>query len=114
MIIAFWRDGSVLDESYIDTSSGKLNGEGPYRFVVPQSTPGGPDRGSKYSPSGYDDGWDYDDSKDHNAGTCVRGVVAIKLNPLPDGTEEPDWKNWGMSLIMNKEILVYGTGVTGE
>jgi hypothetical protein len=112
--IAYWREGAALTESYIDTSTGKLEGEGPYRLVVPQNTPGSPDRGSKYSPSGYADGYDYDAAKDHNAGACVRGLVAIRINPMPAGYEEPDWKNQGLSLIMNKQIIVYGCGVTGE
>jgi hypothetical protein len=112
MLIAYEREGMELDTSYLDTASGKLNGEGPFRLVVPQSTPGSPDRGSRFSPSGFDDEWDYDDNKDHNAGLCVRGVVAIRVNPMPSGVEEFDWKNGGFSLIDEGVIIVYGHGVT--
>ena len=99
-------------ERNLDPISGRMNGEGPYRLVVPQSVPGAPDRGSKYSPSGYEDGHDYDDSKDHNAGLCVRGIVAVRVNPIPDGYEEFDWKNGGWALIERGEIIVYGVGIT--
>jgi hypothetical protein len=90
-----------------------LNGEGPYRVVVPQSRPGAPDRGSSF-PTDHNDGWDYDSGKDHNAGLCVRGVVAIRINPLPAGYEEFDWKNGGWALIEKRQLLVYGAGVTEE
>lgn len=111
MMLAWWRDGADLDPGYLDASSGRLEGEGPFRLVVPQMTPGSPDRGSKYSPSGYSDGWDYDDTKDHNAGLCVRSVVAIRLNPMPSGYEEFDWKNGGWPMLDDKEIIIYGCGV---
>lgn len=111
LMVAYARDGADLDKSYLDPTSGRLEGEGPYRNIVPQSTPGSPDRGSRYSPSGYNDGWDYDDSKDHNAGLCVRGIVAIRVNPLPEGYEEFDWKNGGFSLLEKKQLLIYGAGI---
>jgi hypothetical protein len=111
LMVAYARDGADLHPSYLDPTSGRLEGEGPYRNIVPQSNPGGPDRGSRYSPSGYDDGWDYDDSKDHNAGLCVRGIVAIRVNPLPEGYEEFDWKNGGFSLLEKKQLLIYGAGI---
>jgi hypothetical protein len=114
LILAFQRDGNDLDEGYLDPSSGKLNGEGPYRSVVPQSTPGAPDRGSKYSPSGYSDGYDYDENKDHNAGLCVKALVAIRVNPMPQGYEEFDWKNGGWALVDKGQFIVYGNGITGN
>jgi hypothetical protein len=114
MLIAYERDGRKLDQSYLDPVSGKLNGEGPYRLVVPQSVPGSPDRGSRYSPSGYNDGWDYDENKDHNAGLCVRGIVAIRVNPLPPGYEEFDWKNGGWALISKEQLIVYGATIKGD
>jgi hypothetical protein len=114
LLVGYERDGLPLDASYLDAVTGRLNGEGPYRSVVPQGTPGAPDRGSNFSPSGYDDGYDYDDSKDHNAGSCVRGLVAIRVNPMPAGYEEFDWKNGGYSLVDKQQLIVYGLGITGE
>lgn len=111
LMVAYQRDGGDLDASYLDPTSGRLEGEGPYRNIVPQTTPGSPDRGSSYSPSGFEDGWDYDDSKDHNAGLCVRGIVAIRVNPLPEGYEEFDWKNGGFSLLEKRQLIVYGAGI---
>lgn len=112
LIIAYQRNGTDLEAAYLDTVSGKINGEGPYRNIVPQSTPGSPDRGSKSALIG--DAWDYDDTKDHNAGLCVKATVAIRVNPMPAGLEEFDWKNGGWSLVQDKKLIIYGQGVTGN
>jgi len=110
--LAWWRDGGDMVASELDPVSGKINGEGPYRLVQPQSNPGTPDRGSSYSPTTWGDGYDYLGSKDHNAGNCVRGVVAIRVNPMPAGFEEYDWKNGGWALIAGKKLILYGLGVS--
>jgi hypothetical protein len=111
LMLAYQREGLPLDESNLDITSGKINGEGPFRVVVPQEVPGAPDRGSNYSPTTCADGYDYDDSKDHNAGAMVRGVVAIRVNPMPEGYEDFDYQNGGWAYIDGHAILVYGAGI---
>ncbi len=112
LLLAYKRDGADLANAYLDPTSGRLEEEGSYRNIVPQAVPGAPDRGSNFSPSEYDDGYDYDENKDHNAGNCVRGLVAIRVNPMPEGYEEFDWKNGGFSLIEKQQLIVYGAGIT--
>ncbi len=111
MMIVLMRDGAPLDTAYYDGETGRLEGEGPYRQVIPQKEPGRPDRGLR-SPE-FNDGWDFVDDYDHNAGFCVRAACVIRLNPMPEGYEEYDWKQ-GWSLIENREIVVYGKGVTSR
>ncbi|MBU1700904.1 MAG: hypothetical protein KJ970_14090 [Candidatus Eisenbacteria bacterium] len=111
IMIAYGREGNDLDPGHLDYTSGTLEGEGPYRSVVPQSRPGAPDRSSKH-PTTYNDGLDYDDNKEHNSGLCTRGLVAIRINPMPEGYEEFDWKNGGWSLLEHRRILIYGAGIT--
>jgi len=111
LMIAYERDGKLMDPCYLDSVELKLNGEGPFRLVVPQSTVGSPDRGEKYSPSGCNDEYDYDKNKDHNAGSMVRGVVAIRIDPMPAGVEEFDYKNGGWAYIDAKQLLIYGHNV---
>jgi hypothetical protein len=41
----------------------------------------------------------------------VRGVVAIRVNPLPAGHEDFDHINGGWAFIDSKSIIVYGHGV---
>ena len=105
------RDGLPMDVSTLDPTSGKINGEGPFRLVVPQSEPSKPDRGSQYSPTNCNDGNDYNDTKDHNAGDMVRGVIAIRIDPLPAGVEDFDYRNGGWAYVQNASVIVYGHGV---
>ncbi len=115
VMIAYRRDGEPLHTSHLDAATGHLEGEGPYRLIVPQTSPGMPDRGMKFSPSGLDDGHDFDESKDHNAGLCARGLVAIRINPMPEGYEEFDWRrDGGFGLLEQRRLIVYGAGVTAE
>jgi hypothetical protein len=111
LMLAYQRDGLALDPCNLDITSGRINGEGPFRIIVPQSTPGSPDRGSRYSPTECNDGFDYDDSKDHNAGAMVRGVTGIRINPLPADYEDFDHQNGGWAFIDNQSVVVYGHGI---
>lgn len=111
LMIAYERDGKIMDPCYLDSVELKLNGEGPFRLIVPQKTVGSPDRGQGFSPSTCNDGYDYDKNKDHNAGSMVRGVVAIRVDPMPAGVEEFDYKNGGWAYIDSKQLLIYGHNV---
>lgn len=111
LMLAYERDGLAMDPCNLDITSGRINGEGPFRIIVPQSTPGSPDRGSNYSPTECNDGFDYDASKDHNAGAMVRGVTGIRINPLPAGTEDFDHQNGGWAFIDSESVIVYGHGI---
>jgi hypothetical protein len=114
MLIAFEHNGTDMQPVNLDASSGRINGEGPFRLIVPQSTPGAPDRGSRFSPTTCEDGYDYDDLKDHNAGAMVRGVTAVRVDPLPEGFEDFDHKNDGWPLVYQDSIIVYGHGVDAQ
>ena len=111
LMLAYGRDGGSMDASYLNPVSGRIEGEGPLRLVVPQSTPGAPDRGSRYSPSGCADGYDSDDGADHNAGSMVRAVVAMRINPMPEGYEEFDALNGGWAYVDAGQLVVYGKGI---
>ena len=41
----------------------------------------------------------------------VRGVVAIRVNPMPEGYEEFDHMNGGWAYVDAKELIVYGKGI---
>jgi hypothetical protein len=115
LLLAFERDGRALDSAQYEKGTGRLAGEGPYRLVKPQrdvagdaSYPGRPDRSVKSKTFG--DGWDYSKTLDHNAGSCIRGATAIRINPMPAGFEEYDWKN-GWPLVAGRQIVIFGKGV---
>jgi hypothetical protein len=118
LILAFEREGKPLDVSTYEKGSGRLAGEGPFRLVKPQrdllgdpAKPGRPDRAQRAGTFG--DGWDFSPKIDHNAGACVRGACVIRVNPVPAGFEEYDWKN-GWPLVAEGKIVVYGRGVKAE
>lgn len=115
LLLAFAREGKPLGISQYEKGTGRLVGEGPYRLVKPQrnvggdaSKPGRPDRSVKSK--NFGDGWDFDKALDHNAGSCVRGATVIRINPMPMGFEEYDWKN-GWPLVAEKKIVIFGRGV---
>ena len=108
LMIAHSCQGEILPPSHYEAKTGRLSGSGPYRIIAPQNRPGRPDRGSKSKR--YNDRWDFDESLDHNAGKGVRGVCVIRINPVPQGYEEYDWRN-GWSLVQDKKIIVYGHSV---
>ena len=117
LLLAFERDGKPLDTARYEKATGRLAGEGPYRLIKPlrdlmagdPSRPGRPDRSIKAKTFG--DSWDFDKAIDHNAGACIRGATVIRINPMPAGFEEYDWKN-GWPLIEGKQIVIFGRGVT--
>lgn len=116
LLLAFKREGKLLDTAQYEKGTGRLTGEGPYRLVKPQrsiagnaSQPGRPDRSVKSKTFG--DGWDFDKALDHNSGSCVRGATVIRVNPMPAGFEEYDWKN-GWPLVAEKKLVIFGRGVT--
>lgn len=111
MLLGYLHDGDPLDKGRLTPDPSNptrlvLEGEGPYRLIVPQKIAGGPDRPSTASPVG--DGWDYDGNKDHNAGSSVRSVTAIKVWPLPDGTTDFNWNEGGWNLVDNAKVVIYG------
>lgn len=115
LLLAFEREGKPLETARYEAGTGRLDGEGPFRLLRPQrdlmvdpSKPGRPDRSAKAKTFG--DGWDFHSKMDHNAGACVRGACVIRVNPVPAGLEEYDWKN-GWPLIAERRIVIYGFGV---
>jgi hypothetical protein len=111
MMLGYLRDGDPLSKGKLvpdpkNPSRLVLEGEGPYRLVLPQKVAGSPDRPSTAAPVG--DGWDYDPLKDHNAGSSVRSVTAIRVEPLPAGTTDFSWTESGWNLVDKSRVVIYG------
>lgn len=116
-IIAYRRDGQLLEPSYPDPVSGRIEGEGPFRNIIPPGSEvdslNTPDRGKNQDVAGCTmPRWDFNGDKDHNAGAMVKGSVIIRINPMPAGCEEFDIINGGWALIDEAAILIYGHNVT--
>ena len=111
MLLAYLRDGDPLTKGKLVPDPANparlvLEGEGPYRVIPPQKIAGSPDRSSNAPKVG--DGWDNDPNKDHNAGSSVRSVTAIRVEPLPDGTTDFNWKEGGWNLVDQGKLVIYG------
>jgi hypothetical protein len=111
LLLAYGRDGGAMDVTSLDPATGRMDGEGPFRLVLPQSTPGAPDRGSATGRTDCRDGRDFDPAADHNGVGMVRGVIAIRVNPLPAGVEDFDHRNGGWAYVESASVVVYGFGV---
>jgi hypothetical protein len=123
MLLGYLRDGDPLSKGRLipDPKNPKslvLEGEGPYRLVIPQKIAGSPDRPSTATAVG--DGWDYNPNKDHNQGFSVRSVSAIRVEPLPSGTTDFNWTEGGWNLVDKARLVIYGAidpytfPITGE
>ena len=111
MLLGYMRDGDPLTKGQLKPDPANparlvLDGEGPYRLIIPQKVPGGPDRPSTAAP--LSDGWDYDANKDHNAGFSVRSMTAIRVEPLPAGTTDFSWTEGGWNLVDQGRLVIYG------
>ena len=107
LILAYLRDGADLVPGYLDEENKLgLDSEGPFRTVVPQIIPGPPDQLS--TAATQDVVWPYDKNADHNAGFSERAVVAIRVEPLPEGTADFNWYEGGWGYVDDKQVIIYG------
>jgi hypothetical protein len=107
-ILAYKREGVYLDPGVINAEN-KLDGEGPFRVVVPQKIdpPPPPDQSSRAA--NQDVIWPYDDmGGDHNAGACSKSATIIKVEPLPAGTTDIDILEAGWAYVDQNKIIIYG------
>jgi len=105
MLLALEREGQPLSPAVLSKDN-KLEGEGPYRVIVPQKVPSPPDRSSKAMVKA--ELWPYRADWDHNAGSSTRSVTMIRVEPLPPGTTDIDIAEIGWKYIDEGKIVIYG------
>jgi hypothetical protein len=105
LLLAYSRDGKNMDPGTL-SSDNKLNGEGPYRVIVPQKVLNPPDQGS--SAKNQDVVWPYNAAWDHSAGSSTRTATIIKVEPLPEGTTDIDLMEAGWGYVDEGKIMIYG------
>lgn len=105
ILLAYKRDGAYLTPGVL-TKDNKLDGEGPYRVVVPQKTPSPPDQASNAKNQTVK--WPYNAQWDHNAGFSSRSATIIRVEPLPAGTTDIDIMEAGWNYIDQEKIVIYG------
>jgi hypothetical protein len=108
LLLAYRYEGAYLTPGYL-ASNGKLAGEGPFRVVPPQHTPGPPDQAS--TSAIQDVIWPFDQlelTTDHNAGYSSKCVTVVKVEPLPEGTTDIDTLEAGWEYVRDGKVVVYG------
>lgn len=110
-ILAVKREGADLEAGVLNDEN-KLDGEGPFRVVVPQLLPNHPDQPRDSSNS--EALWPYESHFDHNAGACSRTATIIKVMPLPEGTTDINTYEAGWSYVDSEKIVVYGAIDDGD
>jgi hypothetical protein len=113
LILAYKRDGAYMESGFLDeTNRLDYDAEGPFRMVPPQLKPGPPDQSAT---SYYQDViWPYDEKADHNSGYSCRAAVAIRVEPLPEGTVDFNWYEGGWDYVDNKQVIIYGAIASGS
>lgn len=117
-ILAYEREGLPLDPVWLNPVSDKIEGEGPFRNIIPPGSTNyllnQPDRGKGISYAGCAPTvptWVYNSANDHNAGRMAKGAVIIRIKPMPTTCEEFDLINGGYGLADAEQLLIYGHGV---
>ena len=105
-ILAYKREGAYLDLGVLNDEN-KLDGEGPFRVVVPQKYVEAPDQSSKSDVQNVV--WPYNYDWDHNAGACSRSATIIKVEPLPAGTTDINILEAGWGYVDQRKIVIYGS-----
>ena len=112
ILLAFSMQGSEYGPAEYDRAEGRLKGYGPFRLVAPQMiNPGPPDNSSKATPECealVPDEYNYHHDYEKNSDYCVKSVIAIRVNPMPPGTSEPDWRSQAIDFLNSGKIIVYG------
>lgn len=110
-LLAYERDGYPLLESKIVAKEGKseLEGEGPYRFISPLTSPVVPDR-SQWSIDREDAPYPYNPNRrvTRNGDYCIKAVVAIRVNTETNKSFQYDWSGRAWEMVEKGELLVYG------
>ncbi len=112
MLLTYKRNGAYLESAFLSEEN-KIQGEGPFRVVPPQWLPGYPDQGATSDSRSLV--WTYDADEiytSHNSGNSPKASAAIRIDPMPEGTIEPDWRtletDGGWDYINSKKIIIFG------
>ena len=106
MLLALKREGVPLVAAALSKDN-KLDGEGPYRVIVPQKVAVAP-RSAPARPQDQGGPWPYRADWDHNAGSSTRAVTLMRVEPLPPGTTDIDIAEAGWKYIDEGKIVIYG------
>ena len=113
VLLTYAMNGKQYGPAKVDPEKGKLMGYGFYRLVAPQMIePSPPDISSlagRECIDAVDPEFHYDyDGYEKNSDYCVKAVLAIRVNPLPEGTVDYNWQEHAQEFMDEGKVVVYG------
>jgi hypothetical protein len=111
ILLVFEENGSRIAPATIDPKTGKIVGTGPLRLVVPQMHISPPDLSPTADKSCLDKvapAYHANDKYDRNGGRSNFSIVAVRVNPLPKGTRDPEWQKVADQYIAGEQVVFYG------
>jgi hypothetical protein len=111
-ILSFEQNGKKYGRAALDAKTGRITEHGPFRTVMPQSVISPPDLpafADASCPPKVDEIYRYHKDYEKNSDFAVKAVVAIRVNPLPEGARDFNWQDQGgWEYVDNDRIIIYG------
>ena len=111
ILLAFAENGENYQPASI-SADGRINGNGPLRVVAPQMmSPGIPDisiNATQACIQKVDEKYRYHRDYEKNADYCVKAVVAIRVNPMPEDVMDINWQKYTKQAIAEKSVVIFG------
>jgi hypothetical protein len=111
ILLAFEENGKKLENARFDSETGRINGTGPFRLIVPQSQISPPDMGQYADASCQNkvaEPYRFHEAYDHNGGKSPFAIVAVRVNPLPKGTRDFEWEKLREQFVAGEKIVFFG------
>jgi hypothetical protein len=111
VMLAYEENGKALEPARFDPATGRLEGKGPARVIVPQfavSPPDLPQFAAATCPEKVPVPYRFNDGYDHNGGASAYAIVAVRVKPLPKGTRDIDWQSAALRSLAEKQIVFFG------
>jgi hypothetical protein len=111
IMLAFEENGKRIDAARLDPETGKINGTGPIRLIVPQyriSPPDLPQFGDKSCIDKVAPEFRFNENYDHNGGRSSFSIVAIRVHPLPKDTRDFEWEKVRDQFVAEGKLVVFG------
>jgi hypothetical protein len=111
ILLVFEENGKKLENARIDPETGRINGAGPLRLIVPQSQISPPDMGQYADASCQSkvaEPYRFHEAYDHNGGKSSFAIIAVRVNPLPKGTRDFEWEKLREQFVAGEKLVFFG------
>jgi hypothetical protein len=111
ILLAFEENGKAIEKARFNPETGKINGTGPLRLVVPQfqtSPPDLPQFADKACQEEAAPEHRFNGDYDHNGGRSSFAILAIRVNPLPKGTRDLEWEKVRDRFVAEEKLAIFG------